>query len=53
MDPVLASRGTAMSKTVLVHMELSEWGRQTSDQAIEREIGKGTRMSSVVKWGEK
>lgn len=32
-------------------MGLSEWGRQTSEQAVERETGKGTRISSVVKWG--
>lgn len=38
-----------MKKTVFVLMELSEWGRQTSELAIEREIGKGTRMASVVK----
>lgn len=37
--PVLAPRGTEKSKTVLVLVELHEWGRQTSEQAVEREIG--------------
>lgn len=46
---MLASGGTEMKKTVLVLMELSEWGRQTSEQVIEREIGRGTRMSSAAK----
>ena len=38
-----------MNKAVLVLLEVSEW--QTSEQAVEREIRKGRRTCSVVKWG--
>lgn len=37
-----------MNRTVLVLVELSEWGRQASEQAVERKIGKAGECPGEV-----